>query len=44
MDEKKIIASQEEINLIENNAIDKIPINPTAQGFSGFELRKRLAQ
>jgi hypothetical protein len=37
-----LITTQEE-NAIKQKAPDKLPLNPTAQGFSGQEIRKRLA-
>jgi hypothetical protein len=37
-----IVTELEEIS-IKNKAPDKLPLNPTAQGFSGQEIRKRLA-
>lgn len=38
-----IIVTEQEENLIKNKSPDKLPLNPTAQGFSGQEIRKRLA-
>jgi hypothetical protein len=37
-----IVTEQQEIS-IKNKSPDKLPLNPTAQGFSGQEIRKRLA-
>ncbi|MDD3932568.1 MAG: hypothetical protein PHP55_01795, partial [Methanoculleus sp.] len=34
----------EERNLIINNGADKLPLNPTSQGFSGQSVRKQLSQ
>lgn len=41
---RNIKVTIEEKNLIINNGADKLPLNPTSQGFSGQSVRKQLAQ
>lgn len=46
MDEKyidKIELTEEEINRIKSKAINSLPLNPTAQGWSGSQIRQRMA-
>ena len=41
---KNIEVSIEEKNIIVNNGIDKLPLNPTAQGYSGQSVRTQLSK
>lgn len=41
---KDLLVSNEEKNKIKQNSPDTLPLNPTAQGFSGQEVRRRLAK
>ena len=41
---RNIKVTIEEKNLIINNGADKLPLNPTSQGFSGQSVRKQLSQ
>lgn len=43
LDLTKTRITAEEKDLIKNKAPDKLPLNPTAQGYSGAEVRRRLA-
>lgn len=40
----KIKVTDQEKEEIKKNSVDRLPLNPSAQGYSGAELRKRFAQ
>ena len=44
MDIENIKVTQEEKNNIKKNSPENLPLNPTGQGFSGAEVRRRLSQ
>lgn len=39
----KIELTEEEVNRIKSKAINSLPLNPTAQGWSGSQIRQRMA-